>query len=55
MLKDNKFEFGNVVWMNPVFCGVANKVLLGATSRGVALDGVAAGANKVVLFGEFDN
>ena len=55
MFQDDKFEFSDVVGMDPVFRGITNKVLLRAAGRGVSLDRVATGADKVVLFGEFDH
>jgi hypothetical protein len=55
VLEDHEFDFGDVVRVNPVFGRVADKVLLFAAGSRVAHDGVPAGADKVVLFGEFDD
>jgi hypothetical protein len=55
MFEDYEFDFGDVVGVNPVFGGVADKVLLFTACGRVADDGVSAGAHKVILFGEFDD
>ena len=53
MFQDDKFEFGDVVGMDPIFRGVTHEILLASTGGGVAFDGVPAGSYEVVLFGEF--
>jgi hypothetical protein len=53
MFQDDKFEFSDVVGMDPVFRGIANKVLLRTACGRITFDRVSTGTNKVVLFGEF--
>ena len=55
MLEDDELELGDVVWVDPVFCGLADKVLLFASSCRVALDGISTGAHRVIKLGELDN
>jgi hypothetical protein len=48
MLKDDEFQLGDVVGMNPILCCLANKVGLTTSGGAVAFDGVPAGSNKVI-------
>lgn len=41
--------------MDPVFCGLSNKILLGATSSSIAFDGVALSPDQVVNLGKLDD
>jgi hypothetical protein len=40
-LQNEKLQLGDIIWMNPVFGRLTNKVALTATSRAVALDRIA--------------
>jgi hypothetical protein len=55
VFQDNELEFGDVVGMDPVFCSVADEILLRSTGGGVAFDGIAASTYEIVLTGEFYN
>lgn len=41
--------------MDPVFSGLADKVLLRTSSRRISLDGVTLGADQIVELGELDH
>lgn len=55
MLENNELQFNNVVWVHPVLCSLANKVLLLSSCGRVALDWISSCANDIVEFGQFDN
>ena len=55
MLKNDEFQLSNVVWMNPVFCCVTNKVGLAPTSSAVSFDWVTSCPYNIVKLREFDN
>lgn len=48
MLEDNELQLQDVVRVHPVFCCLANEVLLLASRGGIALDRIAARAYNVV-------
>ena len=52
MLQDNEFELGDVIWMDPILCGITDEILLRSAGCGIAFNWVAAGSDKVVLFRE---
>ena len=52
-LKNDQFQFCDVVRVDPVFRGLADKVLLSPSSGGITLDGVSLGPDQIVELGEF--
>lgn len=55
VLEDVELELGDVVGVNPVLCGVADKGLLAATGGGVTTVGLAPGPDLVVEAGQLDD
>lgn len=55
MFEDDELEWDNVVWVDPVFCGLTDKGALGSTCARVALDRVTTGAHEIKELGEFDD
>lgn len=55
MLKNDEFQLRNVVWVNPVFCCVTNKVGLTSTSSTVSFDWVPSCPYNIVELRELDN
>lgn len=41
--------------MNPILRGLPNESALVTTSRGITLNGMTAGPDEIIEFGEFDN
>src|ERR1700744_2888557 len=52
MLEDEELQLGDVVLVDPIFCGLTDKVLLRAASGTVSLHRVTSCSNQVVEFGE---
>ncbi len=53
MFQYDEFQFGDVVGMDPVLCGVTDKILLRPTGGRVAFDGIAASTYEIVLTRKF--
>jgi len=47
-LENDELQLHDVVLVDPILCGLADKVLLAASCRGVSLYGIPAGADQVV-------
>lgn len=52
-LKNNQFQFCDIIRVDPVFRGLADKVLLRPSGGGITLDGVSLGPNQIIELGEF--
>lgn len=55
MLENVELELDDVVRVDPVLCRLSNERVLRSSGTRVALDGVAARADKVVQLGELDD
>jgi hypothetical protein len=54
MSQDCKLELYEIIWVNPILGRLANKRRLAATGRGVAGDGVSAGADEIIRPRQFN-
>lgn len=54
-LENDKFDFRNVVWVNPVFRGISNEITLSSTRSAITLHRVSSCSDYVVQFRELDN
>ena len=55
MAKNRQFQTNEIIGVDPVLGCLPNESALISPSRGVALDGVAAGSDEVIEFGELDD
>ena len=55
MAKNRQFQTNEIIGVDPVLGCLPNESALISPSRRVALDGVAAGSDKVIEFGELDD
>jgi len=55
MAKNRQFQANEIVGVDPILGSLPNESALIASSRGIALDGMTAGSDEVIEFGEFDD
>ncbi len=54
-LKYNEFQFRDVIRVNPILCGLTDKILLTASRGAVAFDWVSSSPHEIVELGELDD
>lgn len=55
MAKNRQFQANEIVGVDPILGCLPNESALISPGRGIALDGMTAGSNEVIEFGEFDD
>jgi len=54
-LENDQFQFCDIIRVDPVFRGLADKVLLRPSGGGISLDWVSLGPDQIVKLGKFYN
>lgn len=54
-LQYNEFQFRDVIRVNPILCGLTDKILLTSSRGAVAFDWVPSSPHEIVKLGELDD